>query len=329
MYNKPITQRVAFARGKKASALKQTEDTTVLKTEKIPVIKDEVTVNLPDTTETITTPGELTGTIAEPGGEQMSDDKWLDFCDKNPCNAACHKQFGKCPDKEETITKNGGTAKEERSQYMYDYGDSMPSYMQRKVYRGLEVGSRRTGKFAKKAYKGMSDAERAKELGIDTEKAGWEKEYSDLGIKNKRQFGKAVKAKADKNALKAAKAFAETQAESARQGQSFGKKGTTKIGTFNPNETVFGGEGAVGRERTLADTSTSSQAIENQKQLQKETEKKAAVDAANNQDRVNKINDQEDAAKKDVKSPAGMKVGPLKMKSSFKMGGFGSKTYKK
>ena len=38
MYNKPITQRVAYARSKKPSALKQTEDTTVLKTEKIPVI---------------------------------------------------------------------------------------------------------------------------------------------------------------------------------------------------------------------------------------------------------------------------------------------------
>ncbi len=330
MYNKPITQRVAYARSKKPSALKQTGDTTVLKTEKIPVVKDEVTVDLPDTEETITKPGELTGTIAEPGGEQMPDDKWLDFCDKNPCNAACQKQFGKCPDKEETITKPGGTATEERSQYMYDYGDSMPSYMQRKVYRGLEVGSRRTGKFAKKAYKGMSDVERAETLGIDTKNAGWEKQYSDLGIKNKRQFGKAVKTKADKDALKAAKAFAETQAESARQGQSFGKKGTTKIGTFDPNERVFDGEGAVGRERTLADTSPSSQAIENQKQLQNETEKKAAVDAAKNQDAVNKRNAQgESGDNEDVKSPAGMKVGPIKMKSAFKMGGFGSKTYKK
>ena len=201
--------------------------------------------------------------------------------------------------------------------------------MQRKVYRGLEVGSRRTGKFAKKAYEGMSDAERAENLGIDTESADWKKQYDDLGIKNKRQFGKAVKAKADKNALKAAKDFAETQAESARQGQSFGKKGTTKIGTFDPNERVFGGEGAVGRERTLADTSPSSQAIENQKQLQNETEKKAAVDAAENQDRVNKINDQKDTADKDIDTNAKMKAGPLKMKSSFKMGGFGSKTYKK
>jgi hypothetical protein len=50
MYNKPITQRVAFARGKKASALKQTEDTTVLNTE-IPTVTEKAKVDLPDTTD--------------------------------------------------------------------------------------------------------------------------------------------------------------------------------------------------------------------------------------------------------------------------------------
>jgi len=174
--------------------------------------------------------------------------------------------------------------------------------MQRKVYRGLKVGERQT----KKALKSQLKA----------------------GTITKDEY-KAGLAKAATQRANASKAFAETQAEAARQGQMFGKKGTTKIGTFDPNVRVSGEEGTVGRERTLADTSPSSQAIENQKQLQKETEKKAAVDAAENQNRVNKINDQKDTADKDIDTTAKMKVGPLKMKSSFKMGGYGSKTYKK
>ena len=52
MYNKPITQRVATARSKKPSALKQTSDTTVLKKE-IPLVQDKVEVNLPDTTKKV------------------------------------------------------------------------------------------------------------------------------------------------------------------------------------------------------------------------------------------------------------------------------------
>jgi hypothetical protein len=347
MYNKPITQRVAYARSKKPSALKQT-DTTVLKEEKIPVVKDQVTVNLPDTpgeTKDPTGGVKSKGTCSEIAASGNYDkeayptrEAFMKACRgdvaagkgaKEPTDCSEGFTYNATTKKCEKAGQQGGTATEDRSQYMYDYGDSMPSYMQRKVYRGLEVGSRRTGKFAKKAYAGMSDAERAESLGIDTEKADWKTQYDDLGIKNKGQFRKAVKAKADKNAFEAAKAFAETQGEAARQGQSFGKKGTTRIGTFDPNERVFGGEGAVARERTLPDTSPSSQALENQEQLQNETEKKAAVDAAKNQDRVNKINDQKDTADKDIDTTAKMKAGPLKMKSSFKMGGYGSKTYKK
>ena len=330
MYNKPITQRVAFARGKKPSALKLTDptdpkDTTVLKKE-IPVVTDKSRRQLPDTTETITKPGKLTGSIAEPGGEKMPDNEWSDFCAKNPCNAACHKQFGECPDTEETIIKKGGNEEVETPRYQYDYGDSMPSYMQRKVYRGLEVGSRRTGKLARKAYGSMSDAERAKTLGIDIEKDDWKKQYSDLGIKNKRQFGKAVKGRADKKALNAAQAFAETQAEAARQGQTFGKQGTTKIGTFDPNVRISGEEGAVGRQTTMPDLGDAEEQLVNEKKRQDNLK---AIENAKNQDAVNKRTEQQDTAEKDIDSSNKMKAGPLKMKSSFKMGGFGSKTYKK
>ena len=115
MYNKPITQRVAYARSKKPSALKQT-DTTVLNKE-MPVVTDKSTRQLPDTEETIIEPGKLTGSIAAPGGEQMSANEWSDFCAKNPCNAACDKQFGKCPDVEKTIIKKGGTEDVETPRY--------------------------------------------------------------------------------------------------------------------------------------------------------------------------------------------------------------------
>ena len=32
------------------------------------------------------------------GGKQMSDEKWLKFCNEKPCHRACDKQFGQCPD---------------------------------------------------------------------------------------------------------------------------------------------------------------------------------------------------------------------------------------
>lgn len=311
MYNKPITQRVAFARSKKPSALKQTEDTTVLKTEKIPVIKDTVEVDLPDTEETITKPGELTGKIAKPGGKQMPDDQWLDFCDKNPCNAACHKQFGKCPDKEETITKPGGKGTAEAPQYMYDTGDAMPAWQQRSVERGLSQSARKTGKFAGKLAKDQKKLAKLEASG---------KTDSPRYAKLKARTG------AREDALTAQKLFAETQMEAARQGKSPGSKNIVNIGTFDPNVRVTGEEGAVGRKKTLADVSTSQQEMENQKKLNTEAENKAKVDQVKNQDAVDKRNAQDETANKTV---AKMKVGPLKMKSSFKMGGYGSKSYKK
>lgn len=303
MYNKPITQRVAFARGKKPSALKQT-DTTVLK-EEIPVVKDEVSVDLPDTTETITKPGKVTASKERCGIEvPMSDPRCVAFSkmSEEEIKASEIKQGLREPDTEETVVTPGGKGTAEKPQYMYDYGDSMPSYMQRKYYRGLKVGQRQQ----KKALKAQLKA----------------------GSITKEQYKQGLKDAATQRA-NAAKAFAETQAEAARQGQMFGKQGTTRIGTFNPNVRVSGEEGTVGRQRTLADTSPSTQAIENQKRLQDDAKNQAAVNAAENQRKAEQRQNQEDVADKNVKSPAGMKVGPLKMKSSFKMGGYGSKTYKK
>lgn len=304
MYNKPITQRVAFARGKKPSALKQT-DTTVLKTEEIPVVKNKVSVDLPDTTETIIKPGKVEASKERCGIEvPMSDPRCVAFfkMSEEEIKASEIKQGLREPDTEETVVTPGGKGTAERPQYMYDYGDSMPSYMQRKVYRGLKVGER----------------QQKKALTFQLKAGAITKEEYKQGL-----------ADAALQRANASKAFAETQAEAARQGQMFGKTGTTRIGTFNPNVRVSGKEGTVGRQTTLVDKSGPSQAIENQKRLQDEAKNQAAVNAAENQRKAEQRQDQEDVADKNVKIPAEMKVGPLKMKSSFKMGGYGSKTYKK
>lgn len=314
MYNKPITQRVAFARSKKPSALKQTEDTTVLNKEQIPVVKDEVEVNLPDTTETITTPGGVTASKERCGIEvPMSDPRCVAFSkmSEEEIKASEIKQGLRKPDKEETITKPGGKGTAEAPQYMYDTGDAMPAWQQRSVERGLSQSARKTGKFAGKLAKDQKKLAKLEASG---------KTDSPRYAKLKARTG------AREDALTAQKLFAETQMEAARQGKSPGSKNIVNIGTFDPNVRVTGEEGAVGRKKTLADTSSSTQALENQKKLNTEAENKAKVDQVKNQDAVDKRNAQDETANKTV---AKMKVGPLKMKSSFKMSGYGSKTYKK
>lgn len=310
MYNKPITQRVAAMRGKKSSALKQTEDTTVLKKE-IPTVMDTSTRQLPDTTETITKPGKVTFSTERCGIEiPWSDPRCVAYSkmSQKEIKASEIKQGLRKPDTKVTITKPGGVEEAKTPRYKYDYGDSMPSYMQRKVYRGLKVGERQT----KKALRAQLKA----------------------GVIDKAEYEQGLK-KAATSRANATKAFAETQAEAARQGQMFGKKGTTKIGTFDPNVRISGEEGGVGREQTLADVSAAEQTIKNQEALKTQT----IIQNAKNQEAVNKRVEQTqtsdiistDNLKTDetTSSPTTMKVGPLKMKSSFKMGGYGSKTYKK
>ena len=303
MYNKPITQRVAFARSKKPSALKQTDttDTTVLKKE-IPVVTDKSTKKSPDIEEIITKPGEVTASKERCGIEvPMSDPRCvaLSKMSEEEIKASEIKQGLRKPDTKETIIKKGGTEEVETPRYQYDYGDSMPSYMQRKVYRGLKVGERQN----KKALKAQLKA----------------------GAITKDEY-KAGLAKAATTRANASKAFATTQADAARQGQMFGKKGTTKIDTFDPNVRISGEEGTVGRETTMTDLGNAEEKLVNEKKRQEQLK---AIENAKNQDAVNKRTEQQDAADKDIDTTAKMKAGPLKMKSSFKMGGFGSKTYKK
>jgi hypothetical protein len=127
MYNKPITQRVAFARGKKASALKQTEDTTVLNTE-IPIVKETAIVDLPDTTTKTTVKKE--GKVIEASKERcgievpMDDPRCVAYSKmtQEEIKASEIKQGLRTPDTEEEIETvvPGGEGEAEVPLYQYD-----------------------------------------------------------------------------------------------------------------------------------------------------------------------------------------------------------------
>lgn len=303
MYNKPITQRVASIRSKSSIAKQTTEttDTTVLNT--IPTVQNTAQIDLPDTTKKVKKEGKVVKASKERCGIEipMSDPRCVAYSKMSDedIKASEIKQGLRTPDTEEEQNVPGGTKEVSTPQYTYDTGDSMPAWMQRKVYRGLKVGERQTKKTLKSQLR--------------------------KGAITKEQYKEGL-ADAATTRANAAEAFAETQAEAARQGQMFGKKGTTKIGTFDPNVRVSGKDGAVGREKTLADVGSAEQAIQNQKNLQNQI----ANTAKDNQKAVEQTNAQEDTAKEQINPAAPkLKVGPIKMKTSFKMTGYGSKTYKK
>lgn len=337
MYNKPITQRVAFARGKKPSALKQTDttDTTVLNKDIMATLKTEETVPGEERTEVIgggkgTTEGlpSSTETFVNP---KVKGQTWSEFVDA-PCGSP-GKPYGKgmCkdvePPKEVTVKDPDQKIEKEVPLYGFDRGDVDYTWQQRSRGRQFLEGSRKAGKIARKGYEGMSKEDRAKSLGIDTDKEGWEALYDKKGIKNKRQFGKAKKEYAAAQASKSYDAYIKSQREAAEQGISQGAKGRAKVTTPDRNKYVV--------ELSKADiesTPTSQQRADfyqTEKNKNDENTANAAKNTADNQNAVNQRKAQKNTADKDIDTTAKMKVGPLKMKSSFKMGGFGSKTYKK
>jgi hypothetical protein len=332
MYNKPITQRVAYARSKKASALKQTEkpgveETTVLNKDPMATLQTRETIPGQETTKIVETgPSEkYEGPLAT--GEKAK--KWAkqkEYCKGKPKGTPGCSGFHKY--------QGGGTEKittkdpdqeiiEETPLYGYDKGDVDYTWQQRSRGRQALEGARKSGKIARKGYEGMSDADRAASLGIDTKKEGWEKLYKDKGIKNRRQFGKAKKAYESAKASKSYDAYIESQREASEQGISQGSKRRAKVTT--PERGKYLQELNKADVETMSTSEQKTLNAQNQKNKNDENKAAAAVNAAGNQDAVDKRN----TADKNVKSAAAMKVGPLKMKSSFKMSGFGSKTYKK
>ena len=325
MYNKPITQRVMAARSGKCSPMKQTDvdETTVLN--KIPdaVLESQGTI-IPGGEETITEtqPGDLTGSIAEPGGKQMEKEKWLDFCGKNPCNAACHKQFGQCPEKEVTTTvKKPDVEKpgEKANLYMYDKGDAISSYQQRLKTRGMLQGDRKTGKLARKAYNSMSNKERAEALGMKEDSEEFSK------IKNKRQFGRAIKALESAKSFKAQQKLNETQRRANEQGITTGRKGMVKGNFVDPQ--------VSGRKVSLVDQTIQTQKDDFNKRTTaedtaKDNKKKndqAVVTQVTEQANAEKREDQKNQKDNSALAMRYEKPSVMKMKGSFKMKGFGSK----
>lgn len=333
MYNKPITQRVAFARGKKPSALKQTvvDDTTVLKDDIMATLKTEETVPGAERTEVVgggkgTTEGlpkKTPGTTFR--NPKVKGQTWSEFVDA-PCGSP-GKPYGKgmCkdvePPKEVTVKDPDQKIEKEVPLYGFDRGDVDYTWQQRSRGRQALEGSRKAGKIARKAYEGMSDEDRASSLGLTLE------EYNKKGIKNKRQFGKAKKSYEAAQASKSYDAYLQSQREASEQGISQGTKGRAKVTVPNRNKYVAELSKADIEEKTTSQQR--SDFYQTQKNENDENAANAAKNTVDNQDAVDKRNAQEDTANKDVKSAAEMKVGPLKMKSSFKMGGYGSKTYKK
>lgn len=329
MYNKPITQRVAFARSKKPSALKQTvvDDTTVLKDDIMATLKTEETVPGSERTEVVKKEGKVIEASKERCGIEvpMDDPRCVAFSkmSEEEIKASEIKQGLRTPDTEEEITVKDPDQKIEKEVplYGFDRGDVDYTWQQRSRGRQALEGSRKAGKIARKGYEGMSDEQRASSLGLTLE------EYKKKDIKNKRQFGKAKKAYEAFKASKSYDAYLESQREASEQGISQGAKSRAKVTVPDRNKYV-----AELSKADIEEKTTSQQRADFYQNKKNENEKNAANAAKNtvdSQDAVDKRNAQEGTANKDVKTTATMKVGPLKMKSSFKMGGYGSKTYKK
>jgi hypothetical protein len=89
------------------------------------------------------------------GGKQMSDDKWIKFCEDNPCHRACHTQFGQCPETDgETQTGEGqlSVTTPETS------GNMLTPREMRRNYRATDIFRRRQEDLIRRANKDYRQA---------------------------------------------------------------------------------------------------------------------------------------------------------------------------
>lgn len=329
MYNKPITQRVATARGKKPSALKQTRSGGP---------ESKISVEEPGTppeTKDPTGGVEGKGTCSEIANSGKYDkaayptrEAFMKACKGDVAAGKGAKDPTDCP---EGFTYNATTkkcekagtpgSKKEEKIYTTDVGDALHTWQQRSVERGLSQSARKTGKFARKAWNDMTKAEREA-----------------TGFKSRKEYVKSERGQARKDALEAQKNFAQTQRDMATQGITPGTKQLGKISTYNPDD--------YGRVEQASDLSRETQQqkikddfaknqIASADAAQNDVKRQAAENTADKTAAVTSdiITPDSGALFEDLQSPrtvaAMKKKSPLAMKSSFKMGGFGSKTYKK
>lgn len=326
MYNKPITQRVAFARGKKASALKQTTPKGRGESKDVSVKSKKVEPGAERTEIVETAPTEkyegevATGEAAEKWAKQK------EYCKGKPKGTPGCSGFHKFEGggTEEITTKDPDKIVEtEDPVFNIKKGDALHTWQQRSVERGLSQSARKTGKFAGKLAKDQ-------------------KRMADLEKRGKTDSPKYAKLKARvearQKALDAQKNFAQTQRDMATQGITPGSRGKGDISTYDPRdydyqmtEAEMGYEEQVKRlkEKNAKDNIDESNANQNA------VKRQASQDTANQTAAVTSdiITPDSGALFEDLQSPrtvaAMKKKSPLAMKSSFKMGGFGSKTYKK
>ena len=324
MYNKPITQRVMAARSGKCSPMKQTEEIPNV------VLKSEGTT-IPGGQETITETREkeVVGIYRRACGSKTDGSIGTDPVtgEKRKCSQAAP---GQEPEEKETITTTIQKPDEKKpgekaNLYMYDRGDAISSYQQRLKTRGMLQGDRKTGKIARKAYNSMSTEERAEALGIDTEQKDWKDKYNDLGIKNKRQFGRAISSRESAKSFKAQQKLNETQRRANEQGITTGRTGMVKGNFVDPN--------VSGRKESMPDLTREKQedlfykrttkAEDNAKDDKNKNDQAVVTEVtarANAEKREDQKNQKDPAAKMMYEKPSIMK-----MKGAFKMKGFGSK----
>ena len=329
MYNKPITQRVAAARGKKPSALKQTRSGGP--ESKISVEKPGTPPETKDPTGGVQGKGTCSE-IANSGNYDKAAyptrEAFMKACKGDVAAGKGAKDPTDCP---EGFTYNATTKKcekpgtpgekDEKKIYTTDVGDALHTWQQRSVERGLSQSARKTGKFARKAWNSMTKEQREA-----------------TGAKSRREYVKSKKGAARLAALESQQKFAQTQRDMAEQGITPGTRQLGKISTYDPNK--YGRvEQAVDKTREQQVKDIKEDFTENQiasaDAAQNDVKRQAAENTANKTAAVTSdiITPDSGALFEDLQSPktvaAMKKKSPLAMKSSFKMGGFGSKTYKK
>lgn len=314
MYNKPITQRVAFARGKKPSALKQTTPKGRGESKDVSVKSKKVEPGAERTVKKTITCKDSVAAGNYKSVEECLEDTKKRTGTVNPTAEGIENNVM------ETKVKDPDKIVEtEDPVFNIKKGDALHTWQQRSVERGLSQSARKTGKFAGKLAKDQAALAKAK--------PGTPK-YAKL----------KARVEARQKALSAQQNFAQTQRDMATQGITPGSRGKGDISTYDPRnydyqmtEAEMGYEEQVKRLKEKNAKNNIDEANANQQQVKRQ----AAEDTANQTAAVTSdiIKPDSGALFEDLQSPrtvaAMKKKSPLAMKSSFKMGGYGSKTYKK
>lgn len=287
MYNKPITARIASSKKQEPSVAKQT---VILKKEQedgAPALDYTASVDIPGT------PGGKKTTMPKSKGSYK--DVYATFEDvdgkkKNPITGTLYSSV-------EDFIKE---AKEKPAQ---PTTVDIPGTPDTQVTAtGTLYGKQEftvMPKWMQKKYmRGLKTVEKeaGKALKRQLKAGDITSEQYETGLKTLRS-----------QTAESAKEYARKQAEATKQSKVYGKTATEDVAL------------------TLGDIS-----IEEQKaRIQQEAADRAAIETSKNQgaNAQRTIQTQESEEIVETNSAAPMRVGPLKMKSSFKMGGYGSKTY--